>query len=376
MFGNHVNKQLSAYCNDELSVPEAQRVADHLMQCDECRSEYDEIKLGAKLAAGLSIVEAPMNLWSEIENKLDAASVGAEKRSFFSSSIFGIQLGYLVTASAVLILIICISMLWFYRRHDTQPQIVENAPLPAWEVERIEGRPKVGADRITETGKLKVGQWLETDSTSRAALKVGEIGEVAIDPNSRIRLIEAKDQDHRLELARGKLSATIWAPPRLFFVETPSATAVDLGCAYTLEVNDAGASLLHVTLGYVSLVASGHEAFIPAGAMCETRPGKRIGTPFQADASQAFRQALSNFDFEKTDEIGSLESVLGEARKDDALTLWHLLSRVSGEAQNKVYDRLVKLAPPPKGITRTGVLEGNQKMLDQWWEEMGYQVMR
>ena len=32
-----------------------------------------------------------------------------------------------------------------------------------------------------------------------------------------------------LALARGKMEAFIWAPPRQFFVDTPSAVAVDLG---------------------------------------------------------------------------------------------------------------------------------------------------
>ena len=36
------------------------------------------------------------------------------------------------------------------------------------------------------------------------------------------------------------MSARIWAPPRLFYVNTPSAVAEDLGCAYTLEVDDLG----------------------------------------------------------------------------------------------------------------------------------------
>ncbi|HYE71680.1 MAG TPA: zf-HC2 domain-containing protein [Blastocatellia bacterium] len=378
MFGSHVNKQLSAYCNEELPPLEAQRVAEHLLQCERCRSEYDEIRFASRLARELSAVKAPSDLWREVESKLDELPVRANKQPFFEKSLFGMQLGYLATACAVFLLALCVAGFWLYRRQSQpdQPQIVDNHHLPAWEVERIEGLPKVGAQQISETGKLKVGQWLETDGNSRAALKVAEIGEVAIDPNSRVRLIEAKENDHRIELAKGKLSATIWAPPRLFFVETPTATAVDLGCAYTLEVDDAGASLLHVTLGYVSLVAGGHEAFIPAGAMCETRPGKGIGTPFQSDASITFRKALSRLDFEETNDQTALESVLREARKDDTLTLWHMLARVGNEAKTMVYDRLAKLSPPPKGVTKAGILSGDQKMLDRWWEELGYEVMR
>ena len=74
-----------------------------------------------------------------------------------------------------------------------------------------------------------------------------------VEPNSRLRLAGVGATDHRLELARGTMNAFIWAPPRLFFVDTPSATAVDLGCAYTLTVDDLGNGELHVMTGYVAL---------------------------------------------------------------------------------------------------------------------------
>jgi hypothetical protein len=59
-------------------------------------------------------------------------------------------------------------------------------------------------------------------------------------------LVAARWTDHRLALDHGAIEARIWAPPRLFFVETPSARAVDLGCVYTLEVDRAGAGRLSV----------------------------------------------------------------------------------------------------------------------------------
>lgn len=207
-------------------------------------------------------------------------------------------------------------------------------------------------------------------------MKAGEVGEVEIDPNSRVQLVEARNDTHRIELARGRLSAMIWAPPRLFFVETPSATAIDLGCAYTLEVDDAGASLLRVTIGYVSLVAAGREAYIPAGAVCETRPRLGPGTPHYADAAPAFRQALRRFDFEPNSDPEALPTILQAAREEDALTLWHLLLRTDAAARSLVYERLARLVPPPSGVTRAGILAGNQTMMDAWWRRMGFYVMR
>jgi hypothetical protein len=54
----------------------------------------------------------------------------------------------------------------------------------------------------------------------------------------------------------------------------------------------------------------------------------------------------------------------------DTLTLWNLLPRVSGADRELVYDRLAVLVPPPRGVTRAGVLGLNQQMLDEWKEEL------
>ncbi len=240
---------------------------------------------------------------------------------------------------------------------------------PAWEVAKLEGAPRIGSTLIGEAGRLGVGQWLETDGASRARIRVGLIGQVEVEPNSRLRLVAARRTDHRLALDRGAIHARIWAPPRLFFVETPSALAVDLGCRYTLKVDDAGAGLLRVMTGWVSLEHKGRVSFVPAGAMCATRKGFGPGTPYLADAPEAIRAALARLDFERLSpeaRAAALGVVLAEARKDDALTLWHLLSRTEGQERSRVYDRLAALAPPPPGVTRDGVLRGDQGMLDQW----------
>lgn len=244
----------------------------------------------------------------------------------------------------------------------------------AWEVARLEGAPKVGPDRIAGTGRLTVGDWLETDGVSRARIAVGIIGQVQVEPNTRVRLVETRLTGHRLSLARGTIHAMIWAPPRLFFVETPSAVAVDLGCAYTLKVDETGAGLVRVTSGWVGFEAEGRESFIPAGALCATRPGIGPGTPYFEDAPEPLKAALVKLDFEQGDpaaQVIALKVILAKTRRRDALTLWHLLSRAHETGRGPVYDGLTALVPPPKGVTRDGILAGDRRMIERWWDELG-----
>lgn len=249
---------------------------------------------------------------------------------------------------------------------------------PAWEIARIEGAPRVGWHSLrgnSETAKLKVGQTLVTDNASRASITLDETGRIEVDPASRLRVVASGPNRKRLSLERGTIHATIWAPPGEFVVDTPSAVAVDLGCVYTLHVDDSGAGLLRTTMGWVGFKLNGHESFIPAGAVCATRPKIGPGTPYFEDASASFREALTKFDFAKItpqERNALLGILLVDARKEDALTLWHLLSRVSDADRPGVYDRLAALAPPPQDVTREGILRLDQKMLDSWWNSLGY----
>ena len=364
MFSKHVNKELSAYCHGELSAEEARRVAEHLIGCSRCRPEFEEVKLGVKLAEHLPCVPAPDSLWSDLQLLINGqrASQPATTLSGWRrfNPRFLLQPRFL-TAAAVIVLALGLGTVWLYRREAR----------PFWEVANLKGAPRIGARAIGETGKLGVGQWLETDGASRAQIEVSSIGQVEIDSNTRVRLVETKPTEHRLELARGKMSARIWAPPKLFYVDTPSGIAEDLGCAYTLEVDDHGASLLRVTLGWVALQLKDRESMVPAGAACATRRGIGPGTPYFEDASETFRAALTKLDFDSgVDKDQSLDSLLAASRVRDTLTLWHLLTRVNGSDRARVYDRMVELAPPPEGVTRAGALALNQQMLDSWKEKL------
>ena len=356
MFARHYKKHLSAYAHGELSPEEAARVAAHLDGCAACRTEFEEIKLGIRLAESLPSVKAPANLWDGIEAALVRETTRERQSASRLQTLFPSRRRSLTAAFATVLLALVAGGAWLYLR----------AQRPGWEVARVEGAPRVASSRIDERGRLRVGEWLETDAASRAEIAVANIGQVEVEPNTRVRLVETRLTEHRLELERGTLHARIWAPPRLFFVNTPSAVAADLGCAYTLEVDDAGRGLLHVTSGYVALETESRESIVPAGAACLTQPGVGPGTPFFEDAPEGFVESLSRFDFEG--DRSALDAVLQGARARDTLTLWHLLSRVGVDDRARVYERLAALSRPPEGVTREGIVGLDRAMLDAWKE--------
>lgn len=290
----------------------------------------------------LPLVQAPEAIWRSIEMALDA---GAKPRRMFSISAWQWAAASLAIAG--------LGIYWYAARHSQT----------TWQVSRLEGSPSVDV--------IKVGEWLQTDASSRARITVGNIGTVDVEPNTRVRLVAASPTEHRLTLARGEISATVSAPPRLFLVDTPASTAVDLGCAYKIKTDESGDGVLRVTSGWVSLEWKGRESLVPAGADCRTRSRSGPGTPYFADASEGLQQALAAFD-SGGGGPDTLETVLRQARVRDTLTLWHLLSRVDSAERVRVFDRMVGLVPLPASVSRDKALQLDPATLKSWREELAW----
>lgn len=352
---------LLAELDSEAAATVRPEVSDHLSTCLACQRELASLIRLRKAAQALPREIAPQrDLWPGIEARLGRTtttkSPGARWRWWLPVS--GL-------AAA------CLALAFLTGRHDGP------AETAGWAVTSLAGSPRVNAKALDTESTLRVGQWLVTGEEDRAALTVGTIGHVELAPRSRLRLLAAGNgTDHRLELREGTLSAFIWAPPRLFFVETPGATAVDLGCAYTLSVNAEGEGELRVTAGYVSLEHGTRSSVIPAGLRCTMHPAEGPGTPFADEAPETLREALREFDHgPSAGGAEALSKALDRTGNRDTITLWHLLRRASPGQRGAVHDRLAGFAPPPDGVTRESVIAGDTAAIAHWGKALGLAVL-
>jgi hypothetical protein len=214
--------------------------------------------------------------------------------------------------------------------------------------------------------RIVVGQTIDTTDHPSTKLEAPFFGEVSLDANSRLQVLPSSGGNQRLALRRGTMHALIWAPPASFLVETPSAKTIDLGCSYTLTVLPDDSGMLSVQTGWVAFQDGSIESFIPAGAICHTRPRLGPGLPYFESASSDLREAVSKYD--STAGRESLNTILSSARKEDALTLWHLVVRTSGADRDLVVQRFAALIP---GIDSSGLKAGNSKAIDQAWNMLG-----
>ncbi|MEO8554394.1 MAG: FecR domain-containing protein, partial [Kofleriaceae bacterium] len=213
---------------------------------------------------------------------------------------------------------------------------------------------------VASRGTLPVGAWLETKRDAIADVKVADIGDLTVFGDSKLRLVSTDPTKHHLELARGHVAAKVTAPPRLFIVDTPAATAVDLGCQYDLTVAPNGATHLRVTVGAVSLEGKDGITYVPAGHEVDLLPGHHAGTPVPIDAPPELRAAVAKFDAGVADGLADLIETAGA---HDRVTLWNAVVRTHAPA---AVERLEEFAPLPDPALRAKVLAGDADALDIW----------
>ena len=229
-------------------------------------------------------------------------------------------------------------------------------------------------DGLAGVRHVRAGDSFVVADGSRAVVEVASLGEVVFQSGSRVRVVDCGRLRHEMFLEEGTLSATIVAEPRVFNVGTPAGMTIDLGCEYDLTVDAEGNVRLHVLKGRVAFQAEpgGREVIVPARSSCEVMLGRAPNTPVQDDATDAFRRAVRAIEFAPDGEVDPvlLDVVVDIDRRDDSLSLVHLLEAPSTRVRERVYAKLAQMYPPAPGASREGILAGDQEMIAAWREGM------
>jgi hypothetical protein len=242
-----------------------------------------------------------------------------------------------------------------------------------WQARRSEGDPRLNGRTITGAELLRVGEVITTDERSEVELKAGKHGYIRVLPGTTVRLLQSATQHERLELQHGTIEASLYAPPFMFSFDTPSGTAYDIGCAFTLSVGEGGKGRLRVTSGWVQFEVDDKQELAPAGTAIVIEPGFGPGTPFFEDAPPRLQEALAKVDFDNnpTQRAVALNDVMTEARTRDVYTLLQLMRNATPPERALLFDRASTLRAPPASVTRDGIVMRNEQMYDDWVASLG-----
>lgn len=347
----HPLDRLDAFARGESSADERARIEEHLRSCEGCREELELVREGQE---ALLALKAPQAVDEEGWRALEAALAQSDAVRKRRSRVVPIAVAAAILAGVTML-----------------------AVFSAMSLVR-KGRVVIEADgERSAPAVLEPGEFVESgDGALR--LKLGALGQAEIGPGTRIGRVGSAPVPLKLRLERGSLRAVVSAPPRFFIVQTPHADAVDLGCAYELEIGEGGRGVLRVDAGKVALErAEGAERAsawrsvdVPAMFSCSILPGLGAGAPLRKDAPESLASLVRRAEAAPLSLQSADPASLLAARKADALTLLHLLGVVAPVARPDIRDRLDELVPAPSASALDGVLALDPPAIHAWSREI------
>jgi hypothetical protein len=390
MKNSEFNRLLNDYIDDTISDRDKKVFEVYISKNPKRRVEFEETKkLIEQLNSLPKNIEPDSDIWQIVErrineNKVEFKQVADNYYSFDKTpSITTSEKGYLKGGSfpvrywitglmAAMILVVLIIFVPRILNLDKETATINDAGN-YWMVSNLEGSPKVQEKDITKIDSLKIGEWLITDDSSRALLSVANIGEIIVEPDTKLKIVKSDSSEHRIMLDYGTINANINAEPRLFIVDTKSVEAVDLGCDYNLSVDRNGNGLLYVKSGMVELESKNRKSLVAAGSFCVTKEGIGPGTPYSKNSSPEFRKALSNLDF-KGDRDDAVINVLRNAKRTDVISLLQMLPRVKKNNKAMVFAKIAKYVPAPEKIYADSIPQFDMKDLNEWIEKLNEEI--
>jgi hypothetical protein len=227
---------------------------------------------------------------------------------------------------------------------------------------RVEGVDGISHARVGE--RIRVGE-------HGARMAIADIGEVVLDPGSRVVVQEirtGKRALHALYMERGALHARIVAEPRVFQVGTPAGISIDLGCEYRLEVLPDDRTRVRVLTGQISFGYEGREVYVPAGAACESRPGRGPTPPMFAETTPLVRELVSRAADGERLESSEIETLVDIDERGDALPLFALMTDPAQplELRRALFEMFRAKFETPASITADGILAGDPAQRLDW----------
>lgn len=241
-----------------------------------------------------------------------------------------------------------------------------------WEIVAARGDVQLRGNEARD--RFAPGNEIATGHDGHARIAIARVGELQLEPDSRLQLEQTRSGHHRVRLLEGSMRARVWAPPGHFGVQLPGVKAVDLGCEFVVRSDVAGDGELTVLSGWVLVDTGQDEVLVPRNATVAIH-GDRAGTPRDLGASRAFVQALRAIDADAVS-VGPddprIHRLVAASRTEDAISLLTLLQRHPTLAGGPLYDRMRQLLPTATAVSREALIEGDVQALNTLWDALPY----
>ncbi len=266
----------------------------------------------------------------------------------------------------IIIPIILILLAAFYVYYDFQKY---NSP---WDVQCLKGYAIING-RESSSGKLEQGESLTADMHSHITLHIPDAGRVELQPNSSVMLEKAKDGDNIVKINYGDVKIISTAAMPSLKINLANSVVIDRAGTFYVSVDNDRNARVKLESGFVEINYNDTTTFVKEGFTCDIKYNYRPGIPSRAEAPDTLKREVEKFDYFNGKEE-SVKKIISLAKDYDMLTLLAMIPFVPQQQREMLFQAVVNYFPPPPGVTRLGIVNGNDEMLYKWWEDIEWQL--
>jgi len=381
---NDIELLIDEYLEGMIALKDKEIMDVHVSACAKCLAYLSETEILTKNLSSLPVetlnlsIQKKNELWEKVNTGIDSEIkpvreikiTSNENQSVFSKHKY--IFSGIAAAIAIAFLVFAVKKIDFKDVQLAQQQNTFGLPT-YWKVSSIQGNPLIGDVAMNNIDSIREGQFIRTNDSSRAQLIIANMGNVIIEPNSKIIFIKGVDGNNRISVEYGTIESNMRSNPKTFFVEMPSAIAMDMGGDYKLTIDSTGDGLVYVKSGKVEVQSNNREAIVPAGNLVMTKRDLGVGTPFNENSSPRFKNALMNLDFGKCGGA-CVNTLLKNAKVSDAITLVSLISRVESQYKDEVYTKVANFVSPPSRIHSDSLPFFDIEKMNKWIDKIQVEV--
>ncbi len=237
-----------------------------------------------------------------------------------------------------------------------------------WNISAVKGTPLLNSIKLNTVSGLLPGDTLKTDINTEAAIKIKDIGQIEIKPNT---ILQRLKNNFTLKLYIGSIAVNENKTSKVLTVDVPNAAISEYypGSFYTINLNDAGTSVIFVKKSWIKIFDGKIETYAAPGSYCKIIFGRGAGIPYLQNSSPEFIDDLTRFSFNAySQEL--LNKILSESTKDNAISLWNMIGRVNEQDRLKVVNALEEYFPLPAGTTDAVMVKLYKNALIKWLTEI------
>ncbi len=369
---DEVRLYLESYVKNELPYSLHKRIFNHISNCRNCSLDADVVKLiygDSQVKSHTDSYVTKKHEKSFHKNKysnygLYSFDDESFNPKFNSDSLTRIKVrknkdGKFIILATILTAVLFAAVIGFlFYNHES---------IAYLSIDKLYGDTFIGSNKIDNYGMLKPGEWLNTEDDSKSRIKLGVIGEIEVEPSTKIKLLKLNNSGNYFYLQSGEVKASIWGPPGRLFIDSPSGEVMDFSSTFNFRVNSSNSSLITVKSGWTAIHFNDKYVIIPAGNECNIN--NEIGIPFNINSTKEFKEKLNDFENGKTVAITEL---ISKANKADLISLWYLLIPSSQNERKEIFNKIKQLDPKVKKIDAEKILSLNETEMNLLWETLGF----